>query len=102
MKAILGDRSRIIIYPCYLDCTRSETQGRKIPKKVAVPSPKIDEILRAAQELNLDPLIEKKPHPSWWYEESSRVSVKKIASKRKVLIMLAKKIAENRKEKSKK
>lgn len=102
MKEILGDRNRIIIYPCYLDFTKSETQGRKIPKKIAIPSPKIDEIFRAAQELGLDPLIEEKPHPSWWHEEPSRISVKKATSKRKVLIMLAKKIAENRKGRSKK
>ncbi|MEM0217245.1 MAG: signal recognition particle subunit SRP19/SEC65 family protein [Candidatus Nezhaarchaeales archaeon] len=96
MKAIIGDRSRVLIYPCYLDSNKSESLGRKVPKKYAVPSPKIEEIYRAAQRLNLDPIIEEKPHPSWWWEEASRVSVRKVASKRSILIMIARKIMEER------
>lgn len=101
MKAILGDRSRVIVYPCYLDSNRSESQGRKIPKSLAVPSPKIDEIFRAAKDLNLDPIIEEKAHPAWWWEETSRVSVKKVGPKRKILVLIAEKIAEERKKSKK-
>ena len=97
MEVILGDRSRVLIYPCYLDSSKSESRGRKIPKRFAVPSPKVDEIFRVARDLNLDPIIEEKAHPSWWWEETSRVSVKKVAPKRKILIMIAKKVAEERK-----
>jgi signal recognition particle subunit SRP19 len=98
VKVILGDRSRVVVYPCYLDSNKSESQGRKIPKRLAVPSPKIDEILRAARDLNLDPIIEEKAHPAWWWEETSRVSVKKVGPKREILVMIAKKIAEERKK----
>jgi signal recognition particle subunit SRP19 len=101
VKAILGDRSRVIVYPCYLDSNRSESQGRKIPKSLAVPSPKIDEIFRAAKDLNLDPIIEEKAHPAWWWEETSRVSVKKVGPKRKILVLIAEKIAEERKKSKK-
>jgi len=97
VKAILGDRNRVVVYPCYLDSNKSESQGRKIPRSHAVPSPKIDEIFRAAQDLNLEPVIEEKAHPAWWWEEASRVSVKKVGPKRKILTMIAKKIAEERK-----
>ena len=98
MKAILGDRGRVVVYPCYLDSNKSESQGRKIPRSLAVPSPKIDEIFRAARDLNLEPAIEEKAHPAWWWEEVSRVSVKKVGPKRKILVMIAKKIAEERKK----
>ncbi|MDH5815881.1 MAG: signal recognition particle subunit SRP19/SEC65 family protein [Candidatus Nezhaarchaeota archaeon] len=88
-----------MIYPCYLDSNKSESRGRKIPKRYAVPSPKIEEIFKAAQRLNLDPIIEEKPHPSWWWEETSRISVKKVTSKRRILIMIAQKIMEERRVK---
>ena len=97
---ILGDRDRIIIYPCYFDSTKSESQGRKVPKRLAVPSPKLEEIYEAAKDLNLDPVIEEKPHPSWWWEESSRILVKKIASKRKILLMIAQKILDKRRKRT--
>ncbi|RLF08314.1 MAG: signal recognition particle protein Srp19 [Thermoprotei archaeon] len=97
---MLGDRDRVIIYPCYFDSTKSEAKGRKVPKKLAFPSPKIDEIFQAAQELNLDPIIEDKPHPSWWWEETSRISIRKVASKRKLLLMLAQKILEKRRKRT--
>jgi len=97
VEVILGDRDRIIVYPCYLDSNKSESQGRKIPKSLAIPSPKIDEIFRAAQDLNLDPVVEEKAHPAWWWEEASRVSVKKVGPKRKTLMMIARKIVEERK-----
>jgi len=63
-----------------------------------VPSPKIDEIFRIAKDLNLDPIIEEKVHPAWWWEETSRVSVKKVGPKRKILVLIAEKIAEERKK----
>ncbi|MCS7140007.1 MAG: signal recognition particle protein Srp19 [Candidatus Nezhaarchaeota archaeon] len=84
------------MYPCYFDSTKSESQGRKIPKRLAVPSPRLDEIFQAAKELNLDPMIEEKPHPSWWWEEPSRISVKKITSKKRTLFLIAQKILEKR------
>jgi len=86
----------VIIYPCYFDSTKSEAKGRKVPKRLAFPSPKIDEIFEVARELNLDPVIENKPHPSWWWEDTARISIKKVASKRKLLLMLAQKILEKR------
>jgi len=98
VKAILGDRNRVIIYSCYLDSNKSASQGRKIPKSLAVPSPRIDEIFWASQKLNLEPIIEEKVHPSWWWEETSRVSVKKVRPKREILVLIAKKIAEERKK----
>lgn len=99
VKIIIGDKNRVLIYPCYLDYNKSESQGRKIPKRFAVPSPKIEEIFRATQRLDLDPIIEEKPHPSWWWEEPSRISVKKVASKRRMLVMIAQKIMEERRSK---
>ena len=100
MTLILGDRDRVIVYCCYLDSSKSESRGRKIPKKYAVTSPKVEEIVQAASQLGLEPEVEEKVHPSWWWEETSRVLVKKVWSKRSLLIAIAKKIQENRRARS--
>ncbi|MDI9619815.1 MAG: signal recognition particle subunit SRP19/SEC65 family protein [Candidatus Nezhaarchaeota archaeon] len=85
-----------MIYPCYLDSTKTRSGGRKVPKKLAVSSPKIEEIHQAARELGLDPSIEGKAHPSWWWEEPGRVSVKKVMQKSKILLLVAQKVSEKR------
>jgi len=67
---------RQIIWPAYLDATKSRGQGRIISKKRAVEEPTLEEIRKAAEELGLDPELQpEKSHPKSWWEESGRVLV---------------------------
>jgi len=47
-------QDRIIIWPAYFDSTKTRSDGRRIPKSLAVPSPKISEIKEASEKLGLD------------------------------------------------
>ena len=46
-------QNKIVIWPIYFDSTKARRQGRKIPKKYAVPNPKLDEVCKALDKLRL-------------------------------------------------
>lgn len=81
---------KAIIWPANLDLNRTESKGRKIPKKYAIKTPKLREISRAASKLGLNPEIENdKSYPKSWWENSGRVVVDKKQSKRETLIKIS-------------
>ncbi|EKQ50634.1 MAG: signal recognition particle 19 kDa protein [Methanobacterium sp. Maddingley MBC34] len=96
----MKDENRTIIWPAYIDSAKSKSEGRKIPKKQSVNSPKIREITQAAKKLRLNPSVEKyKSYPSSWWEGSGRIIVDNKMSKREVLIKLSNLINGSRKDK---
>jgi signal recognition particle subunit SRP19 len=81
---------RIIIWPVYIDSQKSKKEGRRIPKKDAVSSPKLREISNAAKKLQLNPEVENnKSYSRSWWESSGRVSVDKKMTKRETLIKIS-------------
>ncbi|KZX10332.1 signal recognition particle subunit SRP19/SEC65 family protein [Methanobrevibacter curvatus] len=65
-----------IVWPVYIDSTKSRKEGRKISKEFAVKTPKLSEIIRSARKLNFNPIIEEnKSFPGSWYEYSGRVLI---------------------------
>ena len=85
-------KGKRIIWPANIDGNKSKSQGRIISKKDAIRSPKLDEIKRSAEMLDLDPEIEQdKAYPRSWWEFSGRVIVDYKGSKSSI----ARKIANN-------
>ena len=46
-------QDKIIVWPVYFDSTKTRGDGRRVPKSLAVPSPKILEIKEAVEKLGL-------------------------------------------------
>ena len=66
----------LVLWPVYFDSGKSRSEGRRVPKRVAVPSPKASEILEAARRLGFKAVLEEgKRYPSSWWEASGRVLV---------------------------
>jgi signal recognition particle subunit SRP19 len=90
---------KLVIWPAYLDRTKSRQDGRKISSKLAVTSPTLSEIEQAAKRLNLNPIVEKdKAYPKEWWEVSGRVLVDKVKPKSLLLKDIAKEIRRMRAE----
>ncbi|RLG56848.1 MAG: signal recognition particle protein Srp19 [Candidatus Hydrothermarchaeota archaeon] len=90
---------KLVIWPAYLDKTKSRQDGRKISSKLAVTSPTLSEIEQAAKRLNLNPIVEKdKAYPKEWWEVSGRVLVDKVKPKSLLLKDIAKEIRRTRAE----
>ncbi|KAF5089093.1 SRP19 protein [anaerobic digester metagenome] len=89
---------KAVIWPVYIDSTKTKGEGRRVPRDHAVKSPKLREISNAAAKIGLNPEIEKgKSYPKSWWEVSGRVLVDKNLPKGEILIRISKMIKASRK-----
>ena len=97
---MLNDRAKLVIWPNYIDATKTRAEGRILPKKASVKSPVLREIEKAAKELGLNPVLEAdKAYPKSWWETSGRVLVDRKAPKSVTVKQIAGKIIEKREHK---
>jgi signal recognition particle subunit SRP19 len=89
----MRSRGKIIIWPSYLEGTLSRSDGRRIPKSLARRDVIIEEIYRAAQELGLNPELQKNAsHPRTPWRKTGLIMVDKRMPKTRLLRELARKI----------
>ncbi|RLF41636.1 MAG: signal recognition particle protein Srp19, partial [Thermoplasmata archaeon] len=74
----------------------SRGDGRRVAKDIAVPNASIEEIMKAAKKMGLNPQKEDKAYPGRWWKKEGRVIVDKIDKKTKILRDIATEIAKNR------
>ncbi len=97
---MLKDKTKLVIWPVYLDATKSRAEGRILSMKDSVKSPVLKEIERAASELSMAPVVEAdKAHPKSWWVVSGRVLVDKKGPKSIVVKQIAQKINKTRGQK---
>jgi signal recognition particle subunit SRP19 len=97
---MLKDKNKLVIWPVYLDATKSRAEGRILSMKDSVKSPVLKEIEKAASELNLAPVVEAdKAHPKSWWVVSGRVLVDKKAPKSVIAKQIAQQINKARGQK---
>lgn len=46
-------QDKVILWPAYFDSTKTRGEGRKVPKNLAVPAPRISELKEAVEKLGL-------------------------------------------------
>lgn len=81
---------KYVIWPVYFDKSVSRFSGRKVSSKQAVEKPLIENILKAAKSLGLNPVFEKDyAYPSTPWKKEGRVLVDKKDSKSKILKQIA-------------
>jgi len=86
-----------VIWPAYFDKGNSRSGGRVIPRKISVTSPELKEIVQAAKDLGLNPVVEQdKAYPKSWWKVSGRVLVDKKGVKSGIVREIARKIGETR------
>ena len=94
---MLRDRDKYVIWPAYIDKGNSRSGGRIISRKLSVTSPELKEIVQAAKELGLNPIVERdKAYPKSWWTVSGRVLVDKKGVKSGIAREIAKRIGEMR------
>jgi signal recognition particle subunit SRP19 len=73
---MMKDKGKLVIWPAYIDQTKSRSSGRIISRKNAIKEPHLNEIKEAAVKLGLSPEAEpEKAYPKSWWEVSGRVLV---------------------------
>ena len=84
---------KAIIWPIYFDCNKTRKDGRRVPKNIAVQSPKIAEIKEAADKLGLQNEVNLEAHfPKMPWAKTGMLLVEKKGSKEQVIKGLAKQL----------
>jgi len=82
---------RIVIWPFYFDLNKSCSEGRKVPRNLAIKEPTLEKIVKAARRAGYKVEVdEEAKHPAHWYNEKGRIFV--FSSEKKTVII--RKIAE--------
>lgn len=79
-------QDKIIIWPVYFDSTKTRGDGRRVPKSLAVPSPKILEAKEAVEKLGLSyEVVLDAGYPKTPWLKTGMLLVTKKESKEKVI-----------------
>lgn len=90
-------KDRIVLWTAYFDSSRKRREGRRMPLNLSLPHPSLQELVKAAESLNLNP--EPKPEarfPRCWWTAGGYVIVDKLGSKQETLKKVAEKLLELR------
>jgi len=98
LKAFYGDTSMKrekgnVVWPQYLDSTRTRSLGRRLPKELAVERPRLDEVVKAAERLKLSFEVRMDAaYPRQGWEKNGCLVLHEAPSKTELLRMLGKEI----------
>jgi len=87
-------QNRLVLWPVYFDSTKTRQQGRRISKGLAVTTPRLDELQKAAEKCGLQTEVVpdvKHPHAPW--QKTGLISVPKSASKMQIIHRVAKELS---------
>ena len=88
---------KAIIWPAYFDQTKTRKTGRRVPKNLAVPSPKIEEIHEAARKLGLkNEVVATTGYPKTPWQKTGSILVEKKSPKEQIIKKLAKQLVKAR------
>ncbi|HDS45006.1 MAG TPA: signal recognition particle protein Srp19 [Methanomicrobia archaeon] len=88
---------KMVIWPVNLAAGRTKREGRIVARRYAIKSPKVEEISSVAQELHLEPEVEKeKAYPKSPWDRSGRVLVLKRGSKGEIVRAIANRLRAQR------
>ena len=86
-------QDKIVIWPAYFDSTKTRGDGRRIPKSLGVPSPKILEIKEALEKLGLDyEVVVDAGYPKTPWLKTGMLLLKKTETKDQVTKKIAKEL----------
>ena len=84
---------KAIIWPIYFDISKTRKKGRRVPKNLAVQSPKIQELKEAVDKLGLKNEINLEAHfPKMPWVKTGMLLVEKKEAKEKIIQKIAKQL----------
>lgn len=84
-------RDIFIVYPEYFDSKLTRREGRRVPLSLAVPNPRIDELISVAHKLGWRVSVEADAaYPRCWWNRRGRLIVEKgVMKKGKAVLTMA-------------
>ena len=95
-------QDKAIVWPAYFDSAKTRKEGRRVPKSLAVQSPKILEITEAVVKLGLEHEVAAQAgFPKTPWAKTGMIMVEKKGTKEQVIKKIAKQLLKIRSEASK-
>ena len=92
-------QDKAIIWPAYFDQSKTRKDGRRVPKSLAVQSPKITEITAAVAKLGLKHEVTADAgYPKMPWAKTGMIMVEKTTSKEQMIRKIAKQLLKLRSE----
>ena len=92
-------QDKAIIWPAYFDTAKTRDKGRRVPKNMAVPNPKIEELQTAAGRLGLkNEVVAQVSYPKAPWQKTGSILVEKKTPKEQIIKNLAKQLMKIRSE----
>jgi signal recognition particle subunit SRP19 len=92
-------QDKAIIWPAYFDVAKTRDRGRRVPRNMAVPNPKVEELQTAAGRLGLkNEVVAQVSYPKFPWQKTGSILVEKKTPKEQVIKNLAKQLAKIRSE----
>jgi signal recognition particle subunit SRP19 len=90
------DLDKIVIWPAFIDSELTRREGRRLPRKLSVKTPKVDEMLQAAEKLGYDPSIEDMAFPRRWHVEKKALVLGAKVPRSEALLRIAEELRRTR------
>ncbi len=88
-----------VLWPVYLDSTKTRKEGRRIPKLLGIPNPSWKELAESATRLGIKPEIDvESAHPAIPWRRTGQILVQAKAAKLQTLKRIANEIQSLRRE----
>ncbi len=86
-------KDKIILWSLYFDSNKTRKQGRRVSKKISIPSPKLLELESAVKKLGLLPeIVSDAAHPSCPWRKTGFLTLRKNETKGKMIDKIAKEL----------
>ncbi|HII85545.1 TPA: signal recognition particle protein Srp19 [Candidatus Bathyarchaeota archaeon] len=90
-------QDKAIIWPIYFDQTKTRKKGRRVPRNLSIPYPKIEEVEAATQklgiktEISIDASFPKNP-----WQKTGMIKVEKKMAKEQIISNIARQLLKAR------
>ncbi len=96
---MMRKQEKAIIWPTYFDSAKTRKQGRRVPKNLAVSTPKIEELQTAAARLGLkNEVVPQVGFPKSPWVKTGSIFIEKKSAKEQIIRNLAKQLMKIRTE----
>ena len=87
-------REEIVLWPVYFDSTRTRVEGRKVPKRLARPSPTLSMLEKAAGNLGFScKVVADAAYPRFPWKKNGLLLIKKTKPKKQIITEVAQEIS---------
>jgi len=91
-------QDKILLWPAYFDSNKTRLQGRRVPKSLAITSPKLEEIQNATKSIGLQSeVVFDVKYPKTPWQKTGYVLIPKKGLKTQIIRKIAKELVNRRK-----